>query len=352
MATMKTLVALATKSIVRIADPAHPLFDVRSKREIDPYTLADYRERGQQTPIAVISRENAERIGAAFEGGDYAIIYGNGRHMACEAVGIEYMTAFVEEIDSLASFLTMKMRENSIRDEETLDQLVTKAKLVADALIASGASLDDVAENASISLRKPTTTVRELLKLSDPTKTAEPVREMVKSGEIDLGSAKQITSAPVEQQIEIVAELAKVQSDALAAAIDSGKLAKAAESGEAVRVKTADGETATVTVKADGTATVKPSQDTVQKAKAKVQKKAAPESVKSEAARKAVAIDAAMIGAHKAKFAMLRRLPACDESLVLGAEMLAAMLTGTEYTLPENASESVKAAHAFLFAKK
>ena len=353
--TTKKLVALLTKSIVRIADPAHPLHDPRASRTIDEYTMADYRERGQQTPIAVISRENAERIGCTFEGGDYAIVYGNGRHIACEAVGIEYMMAFVEEIDSLATFITLKLRENSIRDEESFADQLVKAKLIADALIASGVSVDDVAVSASVSLRKPVSTVRELLKLSDPTKTAEAVREMIKSDEIDLGAAKQVASLPIEQQKELVAELANVQAEALAAASENGKLAEAAANpGKDVRVKTASGDTATLTVKKDGTPIVKPSQDTTQKVKAKVQKKAAPESTKTEGERKAsaVAIDAAMVKTHKARVALLRRLPGHDfEQLVAGAEMLAALMTGESFELPETASEAVKAAHGFLFKK-
>lgn len=354
MTATKSLVAVATSKIVRIVDASHPLFDPRSTRTLDEYTLADYRERGQQTPIAVISLANAEALGASFEGGDYAIIYGNGRHTACEAVGIEFMMAFVEEIDSLATFLTLKMRENSIRDEETFDQLLTKAKLVADALLASGVSRDDIAISASVSLRKPVSTVKDLLKLSDPEKTAPALREMIKADEIDYGAAKQILTLPAEVQPEAVAELAKMQAAALDVATKNGKLAEAAASpGKEVRVKTENGDTATVKVDQNGDVKVKPSQDSTQKAKAKVQNKAAPASTKTEAERKApVALDLAMISGHKARVAMLRRLPGHNfADIVAGAELLAAMASGQAYELPADASEALKAAHAFLFSK-
>jgi ParB-like chromosome segregation protein Spo0J len=349
MAVTKQLVALPTKSIVRIADASHPLHDPRASRAVDEFTLADYRQRGQQTPIAVITRENAERIGCAFEGGDYAIVYGNGRHIACEAVGIELMLAFVEEIDSLAQFLTLKMRENSIRDEETPAQLLAKAALFRDACLASGVSVDEVAEQASISLRKPTTTVRTLLKLADPTATVPAVAEMFKSGELEIGSVGQIVSLDKAEQKEAVSELAKVQNGLLTAAIDSGKLAEAAETGKPVRVKTADGDTATLTVKPDGTPVVKPSQDTVQKTRSRVKGTKAPESIKTEGERKKTAmIDASMLGAYRGKIEILARMGDGHDymGLVMGARLIVALSTGaTEFKPAADDRDDVKAAY-------
>ena len=110
-----------------------------------------------------------------------------------------------------------------------------------------------------------------------------------------------------------------------------------------------------MTVKPDGTPVVKPSQDSTQKAKAKVQKKAAPESTKTEGERKkAATLDAAMLGAYKAKIALLARQAEGGKfaDLVAGSEMLFALATGMVPALADDASEAVKAAHAALFAPK
>lgn len=346
MANIKQLVAVLTKDIVLIKDPSHPLYDPRVERPRDEFTRAGYRADGQRTPVELMTRENAERIGASFEGGPYTVISGRGRRGYCEDVEIDFMTAFVVEVKDLAHFWTLALRENGHRDEETFGEQLKKARAIYDA----GGTLESI----SCSIKKPLSTVKDLLKISDPAQTIDAIREMADAGELDHGSAKQIATLPKDVQPEAVTELAKVQADALTEAAQNGKLAEAAaEPGKEVRVKTASGDTATLTVKPDGTPVVKPSQDTTQKAKAKVQNKAAPASTKTEAERKApVALDAAMIGSHKARIALLRKMPGHNfAEIVAGAEMLAARLTGQDYTLPENASEVVKAAHAFIFAK-
>jgi hypothetical protein len=206
----------------------------------------------------------------------------------------------------------------------------------------------------SISIKKPENTVRDYIKFADPEKIDPALTEMRKAGEIDYGAMKQIADLPKDVQPEAVAELAKVQQAALDTAMENGKLAEAAANpGKPVRVKTPEGDTAHLTVKPDGTPVVKPSQDTSQKVKAKVSGKKAPESTKTEGERKVpVALDAALVGSHKARIAFLRKMPGHDfADIVAGAEMLAARLTGQDYTLPENASEAAKAAHAFIFTK-
>lgn len=349
---LKKLVAIATKSIVQITDPSHPLYDPRVNRERNDYTRADYRENGQRTPIEVMTKENAERIGASFEGGDYTAVAGRGRRGYCEDVEIDFMMAIVVEVRDLAHFRTLALRENSQRDEETFDQQVEKAKLIAEAAKASGQSEEEIVKSVSVSIKRPDSTVRDYLKFTDPTKTSEALTELRKSGEIDYGSMRQLIDLPIEKQPEAVGELSQVQSDALAAAAMNGKLEEAAKNpGKGVRVKTENGDTATITVKEDGTPVVKPSQDTAQKVKSKVQNKKAPESVKTEAERKsAVGLDVALIKTHGGRVAMLRRVPGHDFSeLIAGAAMLEALLTGTPYTLADDASETVKAAHARLF---
>ena len=64
------------------------------------------------------------------------------------------------------------------------------------------------------------------LKLIDPTVTEPAVTEMFKAGELETGGANQLTSLTKEEQKEAVAELAKVQAEALKVAAESGKLAE------------------------------------------------------------------------------------------------------------------------------
>lgn len=314
-----------TESIELIVDPTSPIYDARVTREPDEYQLADFRERGQRTPIELVTRENLAEFGIYIKG-DYTVLAGRGRVKACRAVGIPMMEAKVYQIDSLAAFLDGALRENTHRDEETLESMIQKARKLAEL----GASV----EKMMGTFRKPQSTIASWLKLGDETGTvvAPEIREMIKAEEIDLGSANQLVSLPVEQQKEAVQEIAKLQAEA----VQTG----ATKKGAPVVLKE----------NSKGDIVAKPSQDTVQEVKAKVQKKAKPASVKPNAAGTVAVVDAAMVKAKLANVALMRRLPNADASYIAGYEAALKSLLGEKVEAPEGAAYAEM--HRILFPVK
>lgn len=358
MKISKQVIAILTKDIVRVSDPTHPFYDPRAKRALDVHQLADYRDRGQIDPVHVVSLANAEALGASFEGGTHVLIDGNGRHIGCTETGIEYMTAFVHEFDSLSDFKTFKLRQNSMRDEETFPEQVEKARAIAEAAKAEGKSEAEIVASIMISTRKGENTVRDFLKFLDPSKTGPELKQAIDSGQIDYGSAKQAATLPLEKQPVLLDNVNEIKSDLLTKALETGKVAEAAaEPGKEKRLKTAKGS-GTVSVDKKGDVQVTVSQDTVMEQKAKVAEAPVPPSVKRAGTPKKApvsAIDSVLVNGHRTRISMMRSLPAPEgvdyADFIVGAEMLAALVTGAEYTLRDDASETAKAAYAHLFKK-
>lgn len=355
---MSNVLKLALTSLHVVRDPNSPIFDSRVEIDAANPDFAQMLDHArakvaagkawQQTPVTIVTRENMGRFGIDFPE-EYLLLDGRQRRHMAEILGTG-LDATVKEIGSLSEFFEFNISSNTLYVPETLESQIQKCKLWVNA----GATPEEIATvikfpGSTLDFAGRLSKVKELVKFGDPTKTAAPAREMMKSGELEYGAAKQVAALPPEQQKEIVSELAKVQNDLLTAAIDNGKLSEAAANpGTPVRVKTEAGDTGTVTVDKKGNPKVKPSQDTTMKAKAKVQNKAAPESTKSESDRKPAAtakLDTAIIGGFRVQFANLARMTEHNYAdIAAGGMMLAAMLLKEEYALPEGASEELLAA--------
>lgn len=294
------------KDVALIRDPAHPLFDKRVvSRVLDPGVTATYQSQGQLQPILVASRENLARLGVTIDG-PFTPIFGTGRRQYCEAAGIPTIDCVVREISSLQEFMFLKVTENMHRDEETLDDAIDKVRLAADSGLFS---LEDIANLT----RKPASTVRTLLRLSDDQAVAPEVRQMIRDEVLDAGSAAQIVTVPVEQQKEIVKEIEKMQVEALT----KGE----SKRGDSVKLKN----------NKKGELIAKPTQDGVQEAKAKALNRPVP------ATAKKALIDEALVSSKLTAVALMRRLDDADESFIAGYEAALASLLNQVPALPEGA---------------
>lgn len=316
----KQIVKLSLADVGLVTDKKSPIYDPRVDRALDADVVASFRVNGQQSPIGVVTRENLAAIGVAIDT-PFTPIFGRGRRRYCEAAGIEFVEAMIFEVGSVSEFLSTALDENTHRDEEDLQSCIDKATRIYKA----GGTLESI----SRSLRKPESTVRTLLKLGAEDKLAPEVKSMIANGELDIGSADQICGMPIADQAAVVKELEQVQVAQLAKGVNER------------------GDAATITKNHKGETVVKPKQDTVQKAKAKVQEKAVPASVAK--VEKKPPVDAALVEAKLGYVSLMRRLSDADQSYVAGFEAALCSLIGREPALTENAPFA--ALHNLVFRK-
>lgn len=335
----RTIHLLDPKRIKLVTEKDSPIYDERVEEALSDATLAKWRLGDIYVPpVTVITPENAALIGYPIDPAEYDALIWAGRQRVRYAVASD--TALIEAhfrtAPDMDTYNMESVEENTHRLEMTFEQQVAKARRFYEA------GITDVARLASC-FNKAESTVKTWLNIAEKAEQVPALKAALDAGEMNVGLANQIANEPTPVVEQVMQEVVKVQMAALQKAAETGKTEG--------RVSTPVGN-ATIETNDKGEKIAVPSQDTVQGIKAKVKGKKAPESIKKEAERKApVALDAALVGSHKARIAMLRRLPGHSPDFIAGAEALAALLTGSSYELPADASDAVKAAHAFLFAK-
>ena len=337
----RTISLLDPRRVAIVTDKAHVMYDERVEGEVNPYTLAKVRlGEAYLPPITVITPENAAELGYQIDPAQYDALVWMGRQRRALAIAADLplIEAFFEVAKSVEDYNLKSVEENTHRLEMTYQQRVDKAKRF------HAAGITDLDKLAACFCH-PVSTVETWLATARMAAQVPAVAAALEAGELNTGIANQLKSEPVEVVEKVMEDVAKLQLAALAKAAETGKTEG--------RVSTPEGN-ATLETNDKGETAVIPSQDSIQKIKAKAKGKKAPESTKTEGERKAegkAVIDPAMVGVIRSTFSRMRKLPG-HADLVTGAEMALARLMNEAYALPDDASDAAKAAHAIVFPAK
>lgn len=194
--------------IYRVRDEKHPLFDPRILEALDNEFLADVGERGITHAVHLVTRESLKaRLGIDIPL-PFTEIDGRHRINAAEQLSMPYVKAEIVECPSTVhEFLTWAKRSNTMREQETLANMVEFARRIH----AQGGTVESIQRT----FRKPKSTVETWLKLAEPGVLAPETQKMLENDQLTLATGQLLASKPVDVQQEILQEIKPSLNEAM-----------------------------------------------------------------------------------------------------------------------------------------